>query len=144
MAIHPLNGKIIIKCNSYNTFRMIGHGRKYINWTHLYKSESIKNGKSPCIWWIFLCLELCLEVIRFAASEPPSVIARIWTIYSSYSPNQYVMCSCNPVSSREVLQLSTSSSILIFTIPCFVIILNIQLTECRDIILKTSLTKAWL
>lgn len=25
----------------------------------------------------FLCLEMCLEVIRFVVSEPPSVIARI-------------------------------------------------------------------
>lgn len=65
-------------------------------------------------------------------------------LYIALIPQIDSVCLCNLVSSLEALQLSISSSIFIFTIPCFVIILNIRLTECRDVSLKTLLTKAQL
>ena len=114
MVLHSLSLKsnnkvrVLIMPSGY-----LAIGERYINCSHLYRSEFIKNSKRPCSWWIFFkSLELRLEVIRFVASEPPSVIAWLWTIYSLYSPNQYVVCSCNLVSSLEALQLSVSSQFL--------------------------------
>lgn len=40
--------KMIIKY-FYNAFQITGLQRKYVDETHLYKSEFIKNGNSPCI-----------------------------------------------------------------------------------------------